>query len=234
MATSRETGFGSKLNNAKTMFTYLQTFLNYQPLQEQDSLKFLEQNISNLSELYDLEASKEQSYTLSVDIRQKLLKTDNDSLTKLITFINGYVKAKYDKNSKEAITINEQIIKIRGSKNSKPKDDTDEKSVSTSQLSYGSVTQAFSNLIISLETLKPSYSPPNETISLSNLKTKLNTIQQATVQINTMIGELAKLRNQRDTQYSVLKESCLRIKEAVKSQYGNSSVEYSLVKGLKF
>lgn len=234
MASTNEITFGSKINNAKTLLTHLKTFVNYTPLQSKDSLTELDKQITLLYNIYTSEASYTQSYSLSVDIRQKLLKTNTNSLVKIITSINGYVKAMYGKDSKEASTINEQIVKMRGTKTTKLKPNATDKTVSTSQLSYASVTQAFSNLIASLEMLTPVYNPPNDAITLTNLKEKLSLIQQATVQINTTIGELTKSRNQRDLQYSVLKESCLRTKEAVKSQYGNSSVEYGLIKGLKF
>ncbi len=234
MGKTNEKTFGTKINSAETLLSHLKSFTNFKPLNAQDNVSFLEEAITDLRNTYNAKTNDEQVYTLAVDIRQKLLNTDENSLKKIITPINAYIKAMYGKNSKEASSINEQILKIRGNKNAKSKETETTKTVSTSQQSYASLTQAFENLITSLQVLKPEYTPTNNSISIEKLKEMLQKIQEATAQINNVTASLSKNRDENSTKYNILKESCLRIKNAVKSQYGNSSTEYILIKSLKF
>jgi hypothetical protein len=232
MASTSENTFGTKINNAEKLIGHLKSFTGYVPLNPLDSITEIETRIIATKTANNTAANKLQSYTLSVDVRQKLLKSDSDSLQKLATPIIAYVRAAYGKKSKEASSINEQITSIRGSKPSKPKLGDDEKNISTSQQSYASLTQAFADLIASLQVLSPAYNPPNEAIKLTKLLEKYTAIEQANAQVNSVLGELTKARKERDDLYDVVKESCARVKEAVKSQYGNGSTEYKLIKGL--
>jgi hypothetical protein len=234
MKNSSESTFGKKLNNAETLLSHLKSFTNFKPLNAQDNIKLLEEHINNIRVVYNLETNDKQVYTLAVDVRQKLLTTDEFSLKKIVTPINAYIKAMYGKASKEASSMNEQISKIRGGKHTKNKDSETTKNVSSSQQSYASLTQHFENLITTLQVLKPEYAPTNENITVEKLKENLQKIQESTSQINTITVSLSKNRDERKTKYEILRESALRIKEAVKSQYGNNSTEYHLIKGLKF
>lgn len=234
MTKSNEVTFGTKINNAEVMLSHLKNFTGYAPLNPQDSTVALEKLITDIRTVNNTEANKLQTYTLAVDVRQKLLDKENDSLKKIITPINGYIKGMYGNNSKEASSLNEQISKIRGTKAKKPKTNADEKTISTSQQSYASLTQAFADLIASLQALSPAYNPPNEAIKLPKLLEKLTDIQQSNNQVAAISGELTKVRKERNELYATLKESALRIKEAIKSQYGMKSTEYGLVKGLRF
>lgn len=234
MASTNENTFGTKIDSAEKMLLHLKTFTDYVPLTPLDSIAALEKSIADTRNAGNEEATKLQTYTLLVDARQKLWNGDTNSLKKIITPINGYVKGVYGKASKEATSIGEQISKIRGVQATKPKGNANEKSVSTSQQSYASLTQAFSDLIASLKALTPAYNPPNEAIKLPKLEEKLAAIQQASGQVTTITAELDKIRKERNDLYATLKASALRIKEAIKSQYGTQSNEYGLVKGLRF
>jgi hypothetical protein len=231
MASTSEKTFGTIVNNAETLVSHLKSFSNYTPIHPDDSILKLETLITSIRTSNETEANKLQTYTLSVDERQKLINGDATSLKKIITSINGYIKGVYGRESKESTSINEQISKIRGSKTTKA--NANEKTVSKSQQSYASITQALSDLLASLKALK-TYNPPNNSIKLDSLQEKLTAIQQATANVTAISGELTKIRNERNEFYASLKGSSLRIKEAVKSQYGNSSTEYGLIKSLRF
>jgi DNA repair exonuclease SbcCD ATPase subunit len=234
MAKTYETTFGTKINNAATLVSHLKTYVDYAPLNPQDSITELEKLITDIRTVNNTEANKSQSFLLIADSRQQLIREDKESLTKLTTPIIAYIRALYGKDSKEASTINEQMNKIRGSKTSKAKANADEKTISTSQQSYASLTQAFADLIASLQAFSTAYNPPNEAIKLPKLQEKLAAIQQANTQVVSISAELTKARKERNELYATLKESALRIKEAIKSQYGTKSTEYGLIKGLKF
>jgi chromosome segregation ATPase len=233
MASTNEKTFGTVINNAETLVSHLKSFTNYTPVHPNDGITELEKLITSIRTTNETEASKLQTYTLQVDERQKLINGDETSLKKIITSINGYIKGVYGKESKEATSIGEQINKMRGVKTKKAKANTNEKTVSTSQQSYASIAQALSDLLASLKSLK-TYNPPNDVIKSEALQEKLTTIQQATKTVTSVSAELTKIRKERNELYASLKESALRIKEAVKSQYGNRSTEYAFIKGLKF
>ena len=77
------------------------------------------------------------------------------------------------------------------------------------------------------------YNPINEVIKIPALQAKITAINQANNVVASTYGLLKVSADLRNTQFEQLSEATQRIKESVKSQYGVSSVEYKLIKGLK-
>jgi glutamyl/glutaminyl-tRNA synthetase len=233
MASQSENTFGTKIQNAQNLVTNLQTFAAYKPLNVTESVAEMITLINATKLANDTSANKLQSFTLMVDIRQKLYDKEDDSLKKTITPIIALIRGQYGKESKEASSINEQIKKMRGTTKVKSEKKLDEKSISTSQQSYSSVVQSFADLISSLEALTPAFNPPIDNLKIPKLKEKLEKIGQTTNEITGVFGELSQARNTRNELYKDVKKRCQRIKESVKGQFGVKSTEYALIKGLK-
>jgi hypothetical protein len=234
MASSTENTFGTKIQNAQNLLTCVQSFASYTPLRPTDSIAEMTTLVNNVLLANNTESSKSQLYTLAVEARQKQFSKKDDGISTILTSIIATVRALYGKSSKETISINEKVIKLRGSQKPKSSKNPEEKNISTTQQSYASVTQNFADLIVSLEALTPAFNSPNPNITIPKLKERLDLMRQTTNTVTTTLSELVQARTTRDNLYSDLKERCLRIKENIKAQYGTKSSEYTMVKGLKF
>jgi hypothetical protein len=228
-----ENTLGSRISNAETLIINLRKFVNFKSLRTEDSPDEVENLIKKLKQTSLEEADALQQYTLAVDVRSKHFDKEATSIRKIITSINAYVKSLYDKDSKEATTINQKVTELRTSGIKKNKKNPDEKSISTSQLSYASVTQNFAELIASLQALSQPYTPPNTIITLEALKNKHKEVESANNNVKTTYSNLSTLRTQKNILSDDLTNRCQRLKNSVKSQYGNASAEYAEIKGLK-
>lgn len=227
-----EATFGTRIQNAKNFVNTLQSFTNYTAYRPEDAIAELQKLIELVQISNKAEASYLQTYSLTVDSRQKTFGGKETGLKVLVTLIIATLRAQYGENSKETAITGELIKKIRGESPRKDKLNPDEKSISTSQQSYASITQNFDDLIASLEVLKPAYAPTNVSISLDELKARLKTINKTTDEVIASFNGLNKERQTRNALYADLKTRIKRIKEAVKSQYGIKSNEYITVKGM--
>jgi hypothetical protein len=227
-----EKTIGSRISNAETLVMSIRKFSNFTPLRPEDAPDEVESIINQLKQTSLNEANILQKYSLAVDIRYKHFDKEETSIKKMITSINAYIKGFYGKDSKEASSINQKVIELRGSGIKKDKTNLDEKSISTAQQSYASMTQNFVELIASLEAFNPAYNPPNDNIKIDALKAKHQAIEAANNEVKNAYSDLNTLRNQKNSLYDDLKTRCQRIKDSIKAQYGNASVEYAEIKGL--
>lgn len=228
-----EVTFGTRIQNAQNLITILQTFTNYVPLRQEDSVDDMKKLIKTIQNTNNAEANYLQAYTLAVDVRQKTFNGEDTSIKTIVTPIIATLRAQYGKDSKEVTSLSELIKKIRGTSTRKEKTNVDEKSISTSQQSYASLTQNFADLIASLEALKPKFVPTNPILLPEALKEKLDIIRKATDDLTSSFIALDKERKTRNILYLELTQRTQRIKESVKAQYGVKSTEYASVKGLK-
>jgi hypothetical protein len=228
-----ENTLGTRISNAETLVMSIRKFTDFKPLRTEDAPDEVETLIKKLKQASLDEANMLQKYSLAVDVRSKHFDKEATSIRKIITSINAYVKSLYDKDSKEASTINQKIAELRASGIKKSKANPDEKSISTSQLSYASVTQNFAELIASLQALSQPYTPSNATITLEALKQKHIDVEKANMAVKDAFSDLNTLRTQKNTLSEDLVSRCQRLKNSIKSQYGNASTQYIEIKGLK-
>lgn len=233
MASTSEVTFGSRVANAEKLLAHLQSFNGYQSLRPDDTIEALGENIriikSNNSEV----AVRKDAFALAANRRQQLFFKSPDSVQKLLSPILATVRARFGKDSKEAALVTATATRIRSTQVSKKKSDETEQFVSQSERSYGSMAQAFADLLSQLALMSGDYSPANPRIALPALQALLTSIGSAATEVTNQYNALKLLRDTRLTQYKELRDRVQRIKETVKSQYGNSSSEYTLVKSLK-
>ncbi len=94
------------------------------------------------------------------------------------------------------------------------------------------MTQTFNDIITTLTTYGTDYAHTNVKIKLPALTTQLTALQTANANVTTAYGQYKPAKDNRQLQYADLKDRSDRIKESVKSQFGTSSNEYKLIKGL--
>ena len=233
MASTSEVTFGSRLANAETLATHLQSFIDYVAQTPDQSVTNVQAVIANIKIHNTTTAGNKQDYSAAVDNRQKLFQKDKDSLIKLLSPIGSAVRAAFGKTSKEAANIAALIKKIRGIKvKNEPKDPTAE-TVSQSERSFGSITLTFADIIATVEKFGNNYNPANEKVKLPALTDKLAQLTTANTNVPLTYGKLKQARDLRIDIYKNLTDITQRIKDAVKSQYTLNSTEYALIKGLK-
>lgn len=139
-----------------------------------------------------------------------------------------------NKNSQQAKDVTQLITKIRGAKTKTITKNTDTVTISSYEKSYGSQLQNFQDIITLLISFGTNYEPSNTAIKIAQLQT---TYQDALTKTNTVTQKLTlykpKIVN-RQQSFELLTQKANAIKEMVKSQYGITSSEYILIKGLSF
>jgi len=236
MTSTVENTFGSKLRNAQDLITFVQGFAGYAPPRAQESLASMNALITNIVSTNNTLANTQQQYALAVRNRQDAYRGTANSIEKLLSPLKGAVEAQYGKNSKESIAVAGIVKAMRATKLIKlpadPTKGTQESTLSQSERSYGSIIQSFNSLIGSLQQFA-GFNPSNPNLRIPALQ---STAAQINILNNTVAQRIQTLKaNQtnRNTLYTDLKDRVQRIKAYVKAQYGISSTEYNLVKGIK-
>ena len=233
MASVSESSFGNRLNNAQTLATHLESIANYSELNSELSIANLNSKVQELLITNSEIAIKAQTYSASVDAKQKIFTKDSNSIAKIVTPVIANVRSIYGKNATETQNINNLITKIRGIKVARSATTEITETISQSERSYGTMLQTFSDLISTLTIFGANYSPTNAEISVTNLTQKRDLATQINIKSIEELGALKIARESRTTKYEQLSQLCQRLKETVKAQYGTQSVEYKLVKGIK-
>lgn len=233
MASNSELTFGSRLTNAETLVTHLQSFKDYVAQTPDQAVANVQAVITNIKTQNTTTAGDKQDFSSAVDLRQKLFQKDQDSLIKLLSPIGSAVRSAFGKTSKEAANIAALITKIRGVKVKKEPKEPTEETVSQSERSFGSITQTFSDIIATVQKFGSNYNPANEKVKLPALTDKLAQLTTANTNVPLAYGKLKQSRDDRNELYKNLTDITQRIKDAVKSQYTLNSTEYALIKGLK-
>jgi hypothetical protein len=233
MASQSEKTFGSRLYNAEQLATNLATFTGYVPLTPETAAAAYTTFINQLKTNNTAISTAQANFSVVVDDRQNQFQKSPTSLVKTLPPILAFVKAKFGKQSPQAEEVTRLVNNIRGENTSKLKRNEEGEFVSQSHRSYGSQTQYFADLIATLESYGPAYSPANTTITIENLQDKLEALNEANTQVTTAYGQLKPIKSARITNYETLSQRAQTIKESVKSQYGTQSAEYNLIKGYK-
>ncbi len=230
-----EVGFGAKLRKAQDLVHYIGQFDGYNPPRPDESIggmnDLLNQIIASNAEVVHIQ----QLYKGAVTKRIQMYHDADLSIMRLLPSISGAVEAQFGKDSLELESIKSYIKKMRSIRVPKaPKDPTIEpetKTISRSEQSFGSLIQSFNNIITILNELT-GYNPSNTKLTVDSLKTLS---QEATNQNNSVakyISDLKTVKAKRLALYDDLHDRVQRIKAYVKAQYGYSSEQYKLIKGL--
>jgi uncharacterized protein YPO0396 len=149
-------------------------------------------------------------------------------------------------NALEATDASKQTIddaksinrKIQGGRSSsKPAEDEEKRTISTSQQSYDNLVENFSKLA-DLVASELSYTPNEEELKVETLNTyvhKLHTANTVVINANTVYSNSMISRN--ETLYAEntgLVDTALSVKKYVKSVFGASSPQYKQISKLEF
>jgi hypothetical protein len=231
-----ESSFGARLGKARELLIFIQGFQGYNPPRLEENPEHLNQLVEGVSNLNQQVANTLEGYREVTNERQGIFRESPDSVIRILTQVRAAVEAQYGKKSVQSRDLVAIIRKIRGTKITKaPKTlETDQQiaSVSVSQLSYGSLTQSFGDLISTMNQFN-GFQSSNQSLTIQGLTDKLTTMQTLNNAVATNVQALSVFRSQRITNYDDLKDRVQRIKAYVKAQYGPKSQEYNLIKGIK-
>lgn len=235
MASTSENTFGAKLRRSQDLLTCISGFIAYAPPRTQESVAAMTTLINAIIASNTAQGSQHENYKVAVDNRQAAFSAKTGSIEKLLAPIKGAVEAHFGKKSTEATVLNAHIKKIRSTKITKapadPTKPTTEETISQSERSYGSITQTFNDIVNSVSQFT-GYNPTNPALKVATLQA---TAAQLTTLNNSVIQKAITLKTTQATrlaQYTDLKDRVQRIKSYVKAQYGTSSNEYNLIKGI--
>ncbi|WNM18308.1 hypothetical protein [Flavobacterium capsici] len=231
MSSTSERTFGSRLQNAKTLKTYIVGFDNYQPESGENSPEDLQETITIIETLNPQVETSVYNYRQEVAERRIIFSIAPTSIKKIATPINAYYRGKFGKNSSQYLAISALVAKIRGTKLVRTSK-TDQETHSTAQLSYGSILQNFKNIITDIEALGADYTPANNDIKLEKLIDIKSLAETRNEKVSQAFAIMSPKQDQRQDVYDILSSKSLHIKDLVQSQYGFDSSEYNLVKGL--
>lgn len=229
-----ETSYGARIGNAEKLVAALQNFNGYQAIKPEYTINSYTDLINSTKAQNTTVAGKKQSYSLAVDNRIQIFEKGTLAISKVLSPINGTVKVSYGRTSKEATDVAGIIAKIRGAnirKNSTAS--PDEATVSQSYQSYNSKAQFFSDLIVNLTNFGTNYEPANNTLKIAGLNDIYTNAISANSNVMDKFTQFVQINSTRIDKYYELSQTAIRIKDSVKAQYGYTSTEYSLIKGLK-
>lgn len=234
MSSNSEVSYGARIGNAEKLVAALQNFNGYAPIKPEYSINAYNDLITEIKSQNNAVASAKQNYSLAVDNRQRIFDNGDDSIKKMLSPINGAIKVIYGRTAKEATDAAAIIAKIRGANNKKstaanPNDET----VSQSYQSYNSRVQFFSDLIVNLTNFGVNYAPANPSLTIAALTNTYTTAVAANADVMNKFTLFSQNNNTRISNYDLLSQTSIRIKDSIKAQYGFNSTEYNLIKGLK-
>lgn len=234
MSSSSENSFGARLRRAQDLATYIVRFPNYNPPRSEEMPEEFNVFLNTINQANIDIVSIRQNYNTAITMRYNLFRKDNNCLIKMLAPLRGYVLAQYGKNSIEFNQIDAIITKIRSGKVIKTlaSDGTTETKVSQSEQSYGSLTQYFGELVIILQGFKD-YNPSRNELQITNLQKFLANINTLNNTAAVTYQSLKTNRDARQKSYKELHDRAQRIKAYIKANYGTSSTQYNLVKGMK-
>jgi hypothetical protein len=235
MSTASERTFGSRLNNAFTIATVIANLPDYntdlQELQPANFTTFL----NSVANANAQRTNAESAYINATTTRKNVFRKDDLSIINLLAPIKASVQARYGKKSAEFSQISTAIKKMRSTKPVEyNKQDIDDPSVtitvkvSQSHLSYGSITEAFTDLVQNLQSFL-NYDSPRDELKLNALQAKVAQLNLLNRTVDATITNYKLQQKLRTDNYELLSERASKIKALLLSLYGKNSVAYTSV-----
>lgn len=233
MQSKSELSFGARANNAAKVRDNIQSFNNYNPPRNNETVENYSMLIQRAEESNTAVAVAVDKYNQATQARYNAFRLNEISVLKLLSPISRAVLAHYGKDSREAKTIMNIVTNMRAGKLlKKTNENGNEQSISQSEQSYGSILQSFKNLIATLGNFD-GYNPSRTELKINTLTTFSNSLDALNQAVNISIASLREKRQIRNDYYIELNDSVKRIKAYVSAQYGINSIEYKSIKGLR-
>jgi hypothetical protein len=237
MSSKIESGLGAKIKQAQDLLVIVSQFQDYNPPRVEDQIPAFTTLVQQIVSVNTSIAQFSENYRISVDARRNEYIENEFSLIKLLSPICNAVEAQYGKDSKQTKLVREIARQLRSYRPNKtnptPETLTVSKTVSKSEMSFGSMVQKFRNIVDTVSQYGD-YAPQKAELQLANLQAKAEALVALNNDVLTKLQTLKTAQFNRTELYADLKQRALRIKSYIRANYGNKSQEYQLVKIIKF
>lgn len=233
MKSKSRASFSSSLTEGEKLIQFLNTFTNFDPGDAELTAAAFQTRTDALRVIQEEHTIKHSDYSMAAFDRRKFFDKEDNSISKLLSPIGATIRGKLGKASQQYHDIKALTIKIRGQRNIRVNKDSGEDTISQSEKSFGSRLIYFGDIITLLTQFRTSYTPMNDKIKIRSLNELLASATEHTNIVSQKLALYKPLITTRQNGYRELSEVAGRIKDMVKSQYGQDSTEYNLVKGLK-
>lgn len=234
MSSTSQASYASRLAKAEQLYQFISSFQDYEPGVPELTAASLQNMIADLSTTQSDHTLTHHDYAESAKERKKIFSTNPYSITKSLTMANSYLRAKKGSTSQQYIDVNNLIQKIRGNRNVSISINAKEDTISHIERSYGSQLQNFTDIITLLVKYNSDYVPSNANIKITALQNLLGEAIEINNKVTISYSAFKPKINERQTGFKNLSFTATRIKGMVKAQYGSKSVEYEMIKNLRF
>lgn len=237
MSTSTsETGHNINVANFSTLITFCTGYgAIYNPALA--AIKIPQLQIKYDASKQKLNLGEAKKALLNTAINERIIAFDGLEIlcTKVI---NAFaVSGATEGDIKDLQTINKKIQGPAKKKEVKSKDETDPKTISTSQQSYDSKVNFFKNFIQYLEA-KPIYNPNETALKTPALQTKLDDMEIKNANLDTAFFNSNKALNDRNNEMynptTGLVQLSKDVKKYVRSIFGSNSPEFHQINSIAF
>ncbi|HRB71643.1 MAG: hypothetical protein E2604_02565 [Flavobacterium sp.] len=234
MRSCSESIYRIKVTNAEKLLILLKENSLYLPENCKALISELETTITIIKTQNTAVHLKKQLYSDAVENLKRIFIKRDDAIRKRLSGIGVFIKKCFGKTSREALSISDSISQIRGANRIHNVGNSSiENNINQAYLSYTSQIQLFSSVITSLENLKNTYTPFDETLSILALKAIKKEATQANDTVITIYSEYLLLKNSRAKACTRLSELTQEIKSMVKATSTIRKTEFRLIKNLK-
>lgn len=231
MPSTSERTFGQRYTKARDLVEYLKAVPAYAPGNPDLAVAAFDTFVTSVDTANNEVASQTSALQTARDARLDLFKGPY-GLIKRAAQIRDYI-ASVDvkgKNSVEYKKIQKVVMRMRGIRLSKKKVSTtagatEPKTLSTSEVSFGSMLNAGKEV---LQVIKgfTGYAPSSTHITLANFTTFVANLDTKNSEIAEKLTDWDNAIETRADLYATLKERISKIKSALAGQYGRQSNEY--------
>jgi len=231
MPSTSERTFGQRYTKARDLIEYLKTVPAYAPGNPELEVAAFDTFVSSVDTANNEVASQTSALQTARDTRLVLFKGPV-GLIKRTAQIRDYIASveTKGKNSVEYKKVQKVVMRMRGIRLSKKKvsaeaGGTEPKTLSTSEVSFGSMLNAGKEVLQVINGLA-AYAPSNTNITKANFTTFVTQLDDKNSEIAAKLSDWDNAIETRFDLYASLKDKVTKIKSALAGQYGRQSNEY--------
>ena len=231
MPSTSERTFGQRYTKARDLVEYLKLVPTYAPSNPDLAVAAFDAFVGTVDTANNAVASQTSALQTARDARLVLFKGP-EGLIKRCAQIRDYISSieTKGKNSVEYKKAQKVVMRMRGIKLSKKKISTEAgatepKTISTSEVSFGSMLNAGKEVLQVINGLA-AYAPSNTNITSANFAAFVTQLDNKNSEIASKLSDWDNAIETRADLYATLKDRVSKIKSALAGQYGRQSNEY--------
>jgi len=234
MTSLSEKSFGARFLQAQNLLNSIEGFSGYDPPGQTESVNGFAAFLQAIDQCNIKKSECMQQYKAAVRARQLAFREDDISIMKLLPRIKAAILAQYGRNSQQFKAVSSIIAQMRAVKFvpvSAAPNSSQEKSISQSQQSYGSLLGYFKDLVGALGQMSD-YTSSNVALQTPNLLAFIATVDALNTAVTQKLQALREQRQQCLVYYDDLTTSVQKVKAYLRAHYGPKSYEYQSIQGI--